>query len=361
MNYKIDKKSDTAAYLQLYKAIVSDIISESYPYMSKLPSKRTVAAETGLSLITVEHTYALLCDEGYIQSKQRSGYFVIYKKADFQGVMEFKDSLTPSKKYISSNKGTFPFSVLSKTMRKVLTDYDDELLVKSPNAGVYELREEICSYLQRSRGISVKPSQVIVGSGAEYLYGLVAQYFGKDTIVAVEDPSYEKIRMVYNALGLECDMLSLSTEGIPAALLSKTKASLLHVTPFNSFPSGVTVGISKKLEYLKWANERKGFIVEDNYDSELTVSKKAEDSLFSMSESGNVIYINTFSHTIAPSMRIGYMLLPESIVESFNDKLGFYSCPVALLEQYVLASLLRNGDFERHINRIRRKKRKLSE
>lgn len=360
MNINIDKSSSIPAYIQLYKAIVSDIISNSYPYGSKLPSKRMVAEETDLSLITVEHAYALLCDEGYIQARQRSGYFVIYKEADFSGAIDLKSLPLPVKKYESHNKGSFPFSVLSKTMRKVLSDYDDELLVKSPNAGALELRQEICSYIQRSRGITVTSDQVIIGSGAEYLYGLIAQYIGKDTLVALEDPSYEKIRMVYEAFGISCQMLPLSYEGISSDQLKSTKAKVLHVTPFNSFPSGVTISISKKQEYLKWANERGGLIIEDNYDSELTVSKKAEDSLFALSEASDVIYINTFSKTIAPSMRIGYMLLPKSMVEDFEKKLGFYSCPVALFEQYVLASLLRNGDFERHVNRIRRQKRKLS-
>ena len=359
MNINIDKTCSIPAYIQLYRAIVSDIVSMGYPYGSRLPSKRVVADETGLSLITVEHAYALLCDEGYIQARQRSGYFVIYKESDFSSGAGLQALPQPVKKYESHNKGSFPFSVLSKTMRKVLTDYDDELLVKSPNSGAYELRLEICSYIQRSRGITVTADQVVIGSGAEYLYGLIAQYIGKDTLVALEDPSYEKIRMVYEAFGLTCDMLTLSYEGISSDQLANTKASVLHVTPFNSFPSGVTIGISKKQEYLKWAQKKNGLIIEDNYDSELTVSKKAEDSLFALSESSNVIYINTFSKTIAPSMRIGYMLLPKSLVKSFESKLGFYSCPVALFEQYVLASLLRNGDFERHINRIRRQKRKL--
>lgn len=368
MNYNIDRQGQIPAYIQLYKLIVSDIVTGTYQYGSKLPSKRTVAAETELSLITVEHAYALLCDEGYIQSRQRSGYFVIYKKSDFRPSLSTDNSWDQAKyKFQEKNnsaittsgyKGEFPFSVLSKTMRKVLTDYDDELLIKSPNAGCLELREEICAYIHRSRGIIVSPNQVIIGSGAEYLYGLIAQYMGPDTLVAIEDPSYEKIRMVYESLGLKCDLLPLSSSGIPADKLDATAAKVLHVTPFNSFPSGVTIDISKKLEYLKWAQENEKYIVEDNYDSELTVSRKVEDSLFALSDNANVIYLNTFSKTIAPSMRIGYMLLPESMVENFEKKLGFYSCPVALFEQYVLASLLRNGDFERHINRIRRKKRK---
>ena len=204
----------------------------------------------------------------------------------------------------------------------------------------------------------IHPRQVIIGSGAEYLYGLVAQFFGAGCIFGIENPSYEKIRKVYESMGIVCDPLTLSTEGILSSELTRTKASVLHVTPFNSYPSGITIGISQKREYLYWAKQRNAVIVEDNYDSELTVSSKPESPLFSIADGVNVIYMNTFSKTIAPSVRIGYMILPETLVDAFEHKLGFYSCPVPLFEQYVLSELLRSGDYERHINRVRRKRRR---
>ena len=138
----------------------------------------------------------------------------------------------------------------------------------------------------------------------------------------------------------------------------RTKATVLHITPFNSFPSGITASASKRYEYIRWAEKREGYIIEDNYDSELTVSRKNEDTVFSLSERGTVIYLNTFSKTIAPSIRVGYMILPENLLRVFEQRLGFYSCTVPVFEQYVLAQLLQNGDFERHINRVRQAKRK---
>ncbi|MBQ5755449.1 MAG: PLP-dependent aminotransferase family protein, partial [Oscillospiraceae bacterium] len=140
--------------------------------------------------------------------------------------------------------------------------------------------------------------------------------------------------------------------------LERTEATVLHITPFNSFPSGITAGVSKRHEYLRWAEKKCGYIIEDNYAAELTVSKKNEDTVFSLSPQNSVIYLNTFSETIAPSMRIGYMVLPEILARSFEEKLGFYSCTVPVFEQYVLAELINSGDFERHINRVRRAKRK---
>ena len=212
--------------------------------------------------------------------------------------------------------------------------------------------------MARSRGITICPEQVIVGSGSEYLYGLIAQLLGERSVFAIEDPSYKKIQAVYTSMGVKCDLLPMRSDGIDSASLEKTTAKVLHVTPYNSFPSGVTASISKKHEYLRWAKKKKAILIEDNYDSELTVSKKTEEPLFSMDPQVQVIYLNTFSRTLAPSMRIGYMLLPESLVGPFQEKLGFYSCTVPIFEQYVLAQLLESGDFERHLNRVRRKKRK---
>lgn len=387
MNYKIDEHSSLPAYLQLYYGIRKDIIDGVYPYMTKLPSKRTIAADTQLSLITVEHTLELLVDEGYVESRQRSGNYCIYKERDFRGtpseynvkidifnatdeqskdfIPEYDDKSDGRKTDSSDNKiddGNksikFPYSTLSKVMRKVLSDYGERILVKSPNSGCEELKEQIRLYLSRSTGIVVDKEQIIIGAGAEYLYGLVAQMVGTDSLVAIEDPSYEKIRKVYEAEGIKCEGIALTKSGLKYDDLEASNAKVLHVTPFNSFPSGISVGITKKKEYLHWAKVQKGLIIEDNYDSEFTVSSKMEDTLFSMATEGNVIYLNTFSKTIAPSLRVGYMILPKELVDLYEEKLGFYSCPVPLFEQFVIAELIRNGDFERHINRVRRSRRK---
>lgn len=359
MNYSIKPESKTPAYIQIYEQLRDDIIKGTYPYGTKIPSKRLLSLEIGVSVITIMHSLELLCDEGYLESRQRSGYFVIFKKDDFLGAPVHM--VTPLGNVEDSlRKGDFPYSVLAKTIRKVLLDYSDKILVKSPNYGCTELREEISAYLARSRAIYVKPSQIIIGSGAEYLYGLIAQFFGSDTKFAIEAPSYGKIHQVYDAFNISYDSLTLYPDGLSTDDLKNTTATVLHTTPFNSYPTGVSIDSSKKHEYIRWAVNRNGFIVEDNYDSELTVSSKPEDSLFSISGGENVIYLNTFSQTIAPSIRIGYMILPESLLSKFDQKLGFYSCTVPLFSQYVLTELIHNGDFERHINRIRRKKRKLS-
>lgn len=375
MNYVLNKNGTEPAYIQLYRFLVKDIVAGVYPFGSKIPSKRVIAEETGVSVITVEHAITLLNEEGYIESRPRSGNVVSYKGEDFlkgrtsekgSGLKDIYKEIDQEKEklldgQIDQKTGDFPFSVLTKTMRKVMLDYGEKILIKSPNHGCSELRSELCKYLARSRGITVKPSQVIVGSGAEYLYGLIVQLLGTDKGYAIENPSYKRIKEVYEALGARCDLLTMTSDGISSEELERTDAKILHITPFNSYPSGITADISKKHEYLRWAKQRDGVLIEDNYDSELTVSRKQEDALFSMDKDVKVIYINTFSRTIAPSMRIGYMILPESMVEKFNGKLGFYSCTVPIFEQYVLAELLKSGDFERHINRVRRNKRNQKE
>lgn len=361
MNYLIEKSNDKPAYITLYNYLVNDIVKGIYPYGKKLPSKRIIAAETGVSVITVQHAMELLYEEGYIEPRERSGFFVIYRAKDFQGIPNTATSeRMPVKEHnIDSTDLLLSYGIISKTMRKVILDYSDRIMDRCPSAGAIELREEIAMYLGRSRGINVDVSQIIIGSGAEHLYGMIAQYFGANTEFAIENPSYEKIRNVYEIMGIKCDLLKLKSDGISKDDLYKTDARVLHVTPFNSYPSGISIGVSKKNEYIEWAREKKGIIVEDNYDSELTVSSKPEDSLFSMSGGENVIYMNTFSKTIYSSLRAGYMVLPKNMVEPFNNKLGFYSCTVPVFEQYVLTEFLRSGEYERHINRIRRKKRKL--
>ncbi len=358
MKYRIDEKIKKPAYLQLYEQIKNDIASGVLPAGTRLPSKRLLAEESGVSVITVQHTYTILCDEGYAEARQRKGYFVIYKRDDFLTGSEIAQTAPSESKNMHHPHNNFPFSVLAKTIRRVLLDYNESILIKSPNHGCFELRNALCSYLARSCGIICRPEQIIIGSGAEYLYSLIVQLLGTERIFALECPSYEKIRRVYAANGAKCDMLKLGSDGIKSAELERTEATVLHVTPFNSYPSGITAGASKRYEYLKWAEKRDGYIIEDNYESELTVSTKNDDTVFSMSKKGSVIYMNTFSKTVAPSMRVGYMVLPESMLPEFERKLGFYSCTVPVFEQYVLAELLTSGDFERHINRIRRERRK---
>lgn len=352
MKYKVDK-AIRPAYLQIYNQIKADIIAGVLD--SKLPSKRLLADELGVSTITVEHAYALLSDEGYIEPRERSGYFVIFKQGD--GFSVGAPAIAAPQFHPTHSYPDFPFSVLSKTMRNILSVYGEQILEKSPGEGCEELRSALARYLARNRGLHITTEQIVIGSGAEYLYGLIIELLGRDRIYGIEKPSYAKIEQVYGAAEVALEHLTLSHDGIDSAALAHTNATVLHTTPYRSFPSGVTASASKRYEYIRWAQKGK-YIIEDDFESEFSVSTKAEDTLFSLSKSENVIYLNSFSKTISPALRIGYMVLPKNLVPMFREKLGFYSCTVPTFEQLVIASLLNSGDFERHINRVRRKLRK---
>ncbi len=361
MKFIIEKDTKKHAYLQLYTQIKNDIVTGRYKYGTKLPSKRLLSEETGVSIITVEHTYSLLAEEGYIEPRQRSGYFVVYKESDgFWGTKKtvvYKESEQP---HIDVSE-FFPFSVYAKTMRRVLSDYGENIFDRCENTGSMALRSALAAYLNRSRDIRVIPEQIVIGAGAEYLYSLIVQLLGRENTFAIEDPSYEKIEMVYRANGVECELLKLGNDGILSDALKASKAKVLHITPYRSFPSGVSASAAKRREYLRWVHANDGYIIEDDFESEFTVSRKSEETVFSLDEKERVIYLNTFSKTIAPSVRIGYMVLPQSLLELYKERVGFYSCTVPSFDQYVLAEFINNGDFERHINRIRRKKRRVLE
>lgn len=357
-------ESRTAAYLRIYTTLREQITKGDYKHGNRLPSKRILAEETGTSVVTVEHAYNLLLDEGYIEAKERSGYFVSYTSEDSFPVGEGGEIETFAEKVVTdqyeASLETFPFPGFARTMRRVLSEYGEKILEKSPNEGSLFLRESLSRYLQRSRNIHVSSEQILVGAGSEYLYSLIVQMLGRDKVYGLEDPSYEKIRKIYAANGAEYDLLKLGSKGIQSSELRRTDAQVLHVTPFDSFPSGITATAGKRQEYIAWAKKRHAIIIEDDYASEFSPSTKSEDTLYSLEPEKTVIYLNTFTKTLSPSVRIGYMLLPEKHADELKEKIGFYSCTVPMFDQYVVAELLNSGDFERHINRVRRKRRQIT-
>lgn len=364
----------TKRYLSIYEQVREDIISGRYTVGSKLPSKRVMAESMGVSVITVEHAYELLMEEGYITTREKSGYFVIFDDKDIYTpavnsrnstvnnpigtVNSFSESKQPSGKRANSDKIDFSYSIYAKTVRRVLSEYDSYIMEKSDKKGLLQLRTALCEYLGRSRRISVTPEQIIVGAGAEYLYGLIVQTFGREITYGIETPSYPKITKVYASGGAKLESLPLTNDGIDSKDLWAGHMNVLHITPYRSFPSGVTASASKKREYLKWSKKTDGYIIEDDFESEFTPSRKPEETLFSIDTEGRVIYVNTFTRTIGSFIRCAYMVLPTNLLPLFEEKIGFYECPVPTLDQLVLSELINSGDFERHINRVRRHNRK---
>ena len=350
-------------YMNLYEQVRRDIIEGRYEKDSKLPSKRVMAESMGVSVITVEHAYELLDEEGYITPREKSGYFVTFDDSDVY-LTDTKETYIPKTEHRVNNtfenddskekEPVISQSLYAKTVRRVLSEYPYEIMSRSPMYGVERLRSIIADYLIRGRRMKVSPDEIVIGAGAEYLYGLIVQTFGRDVIYGIESPSYQKIARVYESDGARLEFLELGSDGIESSELWKTKAEVLHITPYRSFPSGVTASASKKREYLKWADKKDAIIIEDDFESEFTPSRKAEETLFSLDTQGRVIYVNTFTRTIGTYVRVAYMVVPQRLKERLEEKVGFYECPVPSLDQYVIASLIENGDFERHINRVRR-------
>ena len=346
----MDKK-----YYTIYEQLRLSILNGDYASGSKLPSKRSMADRWGCSVVTVASAYALLEQEGYIVSRQRSGYFVCRIDAP----AAIKKEVQPLIEHLNTDEQEpaepLEYSLWFKTVRKVMAERGQELFARSPNKGCAVLRNAIADYLWRYRGMVAQPRQIIIGSGAEQLYESVIKLLGREKVYGIENPCYEQIKAVYTGEGARVCRLNMGRDGIVSEILWNEHFDVLHVTPFNSYPSGITAGISKRCEYLSWAEKNGGYIVEDDFASEFFLPGFPIRSLYSLDNNNSVIYINTFSKSLSPSMRMGYMILPEALLTLYEEKLGAYSCTVPVFEQYVLAEFISNGYFERHLNRVRRR------
>lgn len=358
-------RADKPLYQYLYECIKKDIINGKLPTNEKMPSKRTLADNLGVSNITVENAYEQLIGEGYIYTIPKKGYYVsdiaeqtiistgkkkklnIDKKRNKdQYVFDFSSNRTES--------DDFPFSVWAKLMREVISLREKQLLTVSPCEGVEDLRVAIAEHLSSFRDMHVDPDQIIVGAGTEYLYGLLIKLLGTENIYSIENPGYKKQRYVYESNGVECKFIDLDENGINVDELRKSKAQIVHTSPNHHFPTGITMPISRRYELLSWANEDPArYIIEDDYDSEFRLNGKPIPTLQSIDANGKVIYMNTFSKSLISTIRISYMILPEHLANLFFEKLSFYANTVSTFEQYTLAEFIHEGYFEKHINRMR--------
>ncbi|MBQ8194073.1 MAG: PLP-dependent aminotransferase family protein [Oscillospiraceae bacterium] len=353
-------------YMQIYSDIRRDILFGRLTEGQKLPSKRALAERLRVSLITVENAYEQLIAEGYIRAVERSGYYVQFSGMPITPPEDepqiAHDDRSDTDDVIPAGNGLFPFNVWARLMRSVIMEKGEALLQPCPGTGAYELREEIARYLYRARGISVSPKQIIIGAGTEYLYNMLIQLLGRERSYAVEDPCYTKLSRIYSVNDVNWLPISLDEQGMSCAELSASNVTVAHISPAHHFPTGIVMPISRRREIMQWAESAEDrYIIEDDYDSEFRWSGKPVPSMFGMDTSGRVIYVNTFSMTIAPSVRIGYMCLPEELCGLWEEKLSFCSCPVPVFEQYTLARFISGGYFERHINRMKKHYRRIRE
>lgn len=385
-----DERGDRGLCEYLYSSIKNQILQGILRADEKLPSKRSLASHLGISVITVQNAYGQLISEGYIYSIEKKGFFVtdiLLGKSDsvFGGtgngnlwgqgmsvnsvsaadLVDDSKTLAPVNSIGESDFFTdfrsnstsyekFPFSLWAHTMRKVLNSGDEKLLQRVGVKGIYELRRSIADYLREFRNMNVKPEQLVIGAGTESLYSMVVQFLGQGKVYAVENPGYHKVAGVFRMNGAGTKPVMIDSQGINPAGLEKIKADVVHVSPAHHFPTGIVMPVRRRQELLAWADGAPDrFIIEDDYDSEFRFNGKPLPTLQSADMGGRVIYINSFSKTLAPSFRMSYMVLPENLLPDFDEKFGFYSCPVSAFEQYTLSEFIRDGFYGKHIIRMK--------
>ena len=342
-------------YYSVYLKYKEAILSGKRKSGEKLPGKRTIAMNENVSVITAEKALGMLEEEGYIRAEQKRGYFVLPLGA-----------ITPSGAVGGNKKPEFLpepddcslddylSTAWFRSVRKVMSEHGKKLLTKAPGEGCAVLRNAIAEYLYAYRSTYADPRNIIIGSGAEQLYENAVRLLGRDKIYATEQPCYGTIVKTYESLGAKVLPLALGKDGIPSSLLNSNEFDVLHVTPYRSYPSFVSTSAAKRFEYLSLAEEKNFYIVEDDYASEFALPGQNSDTLYSL-RPDRVIYLNTFSATISPSVRMGYMILPGSLIGEYEKKFGYTNCSVPVLDQYALADFISSGNFVRRLNRMRRK------
>lgn len=364
LTYSFTDIGAESLYQHLYKCIKNDILSGNLPVDTKLPSKRSFAKNLGISTITVENAYAQLLAEGYIYSLPKKGYFVnqVARQsvpAPSVNTVSAKPLHQPASylaDFVSNqtNPDNFPFATWAKLMREIIAHNSGDLMRNSPGAGIPELRTAICNHLRQFRNMDISPGQVVVGAGTEYLYGLLIQLLGYDKIYAVENPGYKKASQIFKSNHVTCRFAAMDHDGIRVGSLEEIGADIVHLSPAHHYPTGIITPIGRRYELLGWASRSESrYIIEDDYDSEFRLTGKPIPMLQSIDCSEKVIYMNTFSKSLASTIRVSYMILPHHLMERYSSEFFFYSCTVSNFEQYTLARFLQEGYFEKHINRMR--------
>lgn len=399
MTYSIENRGNTPVYMYLYECIRKDILAGRIAPGERLPSKRPFAAHLGVAIITVENAYAQLMTEGYIQSREKRGYYVsedmevmqvseIHKGTTYvpeEYVKEVNLSSTDmSEPYIGEDNGlrvnehkksekeesqlidfsgnsvksdSFPFDSWARLMRRSMLDHETDFQYAPDGQGVYELRKAIADYLYKSKGMNVSAERILVGPGTEYLHHILIQLLGRNCFVAVEDPGYKKVGRIYETNGVRVLHIPVDEHGMVVDRLKGSNVKLVHISPSHHFPTGSVMPIHRRGRLLSWAKGQDAYIIEDDYDSEFRFEGRPLSTLYSM-DSSHVIYMNTFTKVLAPSIRIAYMVLPDILYDKYREKLYFYSGTVSGFEQYTLASFINEGYYERHIRRVRNRYKK---
>lgn len=362
--YDFDQRGDLPKYEYLYQCLKTDIINGILSRGQKMPSKRELSAANKISIRTVMNAYDQLIMEGYLESRERSGYYVV---SDFNSEIRYQEISFPlpapeqEENWFANFRANtsvyekFPFTTWMKVMHQVCADYGVNLMKRGDFLGSQELRREIARYLYHARGMVVSPDCIVIGTGIEYLYSKLIALLPANAVYAVENPGYRKIHYIYDNLGVQWTWTDMDEEGIHMKSLRSSGATVVHVSPEHHYPLGTVMSARRRQELLKWVQESKDhYIIEDDYDCEFRYRGHSIQALCSLDYSRRVIYMNTFSKTLSPAIRISYMVLPERLLKAYVNSANFFSNTSSNLEQYTLARFIQEGYFNRHINRMRK-------
>lgn len=358
----LEGRGSLKKYEYLYRCLRRDIRSGALRTGVRLASKRDLAERLGVSVSTVERAYDLLASEGYVMARPGSGFYVSEVAARELPEEEAPEEAAEegARRVFDANANRngirlFPANTWVRCMRRILSAQDSEMYETVPLNGLYELRKAIAEYLFESRGIAVDPACVVVGAGTEYLYSRLIHVLAGRPRLATGDIYPKKLVQIARNSGATWEFVTADMHGMRTEELASTTAQAVHVSPANLFPTGAVLPMERREELLRWVEaEPRRLVIEDDYDSELRYSQRSLPTLFGMCQSERVIYLNTFSKTLVPSIRISYMVLPHRLMEVYRDQAGFYSCTASSLEQATLAEFISEGHFRRHINHLRR-------
>ncbi|WP_214803907.1 PLP-dependent aminotransferase family protein [Exiguobacterium sp. s194] len=361
LTFSLEADSSVPLYEQLYLHIRQAIVDDTLTTGTKLPSKRKLGEFLDVSQTTVELAYAQLLAEGYIESLPRKGFYVLPQEELYvrrgSSVIEplpvkktYEFDLYPSQ----IDTTAFPFERWRRHLKQVVSEEHHDLLSLGSVQGDFVLRQEIATYLYHSRGVHCSPEQIVVGSGTEQLLPQLLELLPDTTTFGIEDPGYPLTRQLFAHQRRTFIPIPVDESGVRVDLVEQASIDALYVTPAHQFPTGTILSVSRRQRLLNWASERQTYVIEDDYDSEFRYSGKPIPSLQSMDQNERVVYLSTFSKSLMPSLRIGYMVLPPPLLNRYRERYRHFTCSVPRFEQHTLAEFMATGDFEKHLNRMRK-------
>lgn len=398
MTMRLQTNSERCLYEQIYDHVIQEIRTGKLLAGERLPSTRSLAEYLQVARTTVDYAYDQLVSEGYIEAQPYRGYFVCPLEDLFQMEAEPVKSAKNAERDCRSTRSNasvqcekevlhrlgkqgaddarfqmekvqgmydfspngidmsgFPFGVWKRITKNILSDGNGELFAQGEPQGDYDLRVTISRYLHSSRGVNCSPEQIIVGAGNDYLLMLLEKLLGRNVSIAMENPTYKRAYRIFQSFAYRIVTVDMDENGMKISRLRKEDVSAAYVMPSHQYPTGIVMPIGRRTELLRWADENpERFLIEDDYDSEFRYRGKPIPSLQASDEHGKVIYIGTFSKAIAPAIRVSYMVLPEELRERYLRDCYFYSCTVSRIDQRILNEFIRDGYFERHLNKMRK-------